>query len=230
MLDAVYREVLEPAFDTTELDPLDVVREGLSGGAGNEIWGLCAVDGRSPLGCVLGYPFEESRVLLVGNIAARPDRRGRGIGGLLLEEAKRRWCATRHYTLVVAEIEDPRHHPVVGDIDPLRRVAFYARRGAMIVVGPYFLPRLRESTGRVYDLFLTVLHADEQAIRPRRSVSAHQIADFLQAYFEASEGSDPRGDEQGRWLLAWYHSRDTVALHSIDGYAEIEIPPIPGRS
>ena len=89
---------------------------------------------------------------------------------------------------------------MVGDIDPERRVAFYAGHGTQVVIGPYFQPRLEGAAKkRVYNLLLTVLYGSGGAISPGRSVSAGQLAAFLREYFVASgEGSDwPPGRGRG---------------------------------
>jgi predicted N-acetyltransferase YhbS len=225
LIEDVYHEILEPSFGPDELDTLDTLVDGL---AKSEVWGLCALDGETPIGCVLGYPFRESKVLLVGYLTVKSCLRGGGIGGRLMDQTQQRWSGKDDLTLVVAEVEDPRRYPVIGDIDPKRRADFYARRGAQVVVGPYFQPRLDEDgRKRVYDLFLTVLSGSGEAITPENSVWGEQLANFLLEYFRSSgEGSDfPRAnDDEGKGLLAWYRDRETVSLRPIGDYAEIEIP------
>lgn len=229
LIEVIYHEILEPSFGPDELDTLDTVLDGLAADGSYEAWGLCALDGGTPVGCILGYPYPESGVLLTGYVAAKPGLLGRGIGGLLMDEAQKRWYGTADLTLVVAEIEDPRHYPVVGDIDPKLRAAFYARRGGQVVVGPYFQPRLDADRKRVYNLFLTVLYGAAGVISPGPSVSAAQLTAFLEEMFRASaEGDDwPRADdEQGNQLLDWYRGRDMVSLHPISDYPNIDIPRI----
>ena len=227
VIEQVYHEILEPSFGPDELDTLDTLKEGLLAG---EAWGLCALDGEMPVGNVLAYPYADSRVLLVGYVTVKTGFRDGGIGGLLLDEARQRWYG--EIDLVVAEVEDPRSHPVVGDIDPQRRISFYARRGAQIVVGPYFQPRLDGSgTNRVHDLFLTVLSGSREVLGPEKTLRAELLTDFILDYFrDSGEGGDwPRAeDEEGTRLLAWYRSRETVALHPIGDYAQIEIPRLIG--
>lgn len=229
--EAVYRDIIAPSFGPDELDPLDTVLDGLAENGSYEAWGLCALDGETPVGCILGYPYPETGVLLIGYVSVRPGTRGGGVGGLLLDAARRRWYAKPGLTLVLAEIEDPRFHPVVDGVDPERRVAFYARHGVQVVVGPYIQPRVEgEGKKRVYGVFLSVLHG---ATGPGRSVSAPQIAAFLTAYYRASaEASDwPRADDrEGSRLLDWYRSRRTVGLHPIGRYREIDIPQVQNRA
>jgi GNAT superfamily N-acetyltransferase len=229
LIKRVYRDILEPSFENSELEELDVVLDGLATGGSCECWGLCAMDCGTPVACILGYPYPISRVLLIGYIAVKPGLRSRGVGWALLEEARRRWFGKAGLTLVLAEIEDPRYHPAAGDIDPARRVAFYARHQMQMIVGPYFQPPLRlkgEDKKRTYDMFLTVLHGGGQA-----SVRAPHIAAFLKEYFKAEEGSDwPLAeDQEGHWLLGWYLGRQTVDLQPIGQYAKAEIPRVPGR-
>jgi GNAT superfamily N-acetyltransferase len=223
----VYRRILQPSFGPNELDTLDTLLEGL---ANNETWGLCAIDGDTPVGCMLGYPYTQSHVLLIGYVSVKPGLRGGGIGHVLMDAAEQRWYGNDGLSLVLAEIEDPRQYPAVGDIDPKRRALFYARRGAQVIVGPYFQPRLDgEGKRRVPHLFLTVLDGNSEAITPENSVRAEQVTNFLLEYFrESGEGSDfPRADdEEGNRLVAWYRDRETVPLHPIGDYAQIEIPQI----
>jgi GNAT superfamily N-acetyltransferase len=229
VIEEIYREILQPSFGPDELDSLDTFLGGL---AENEAWGLCALDGESPVGCVMGYPFPRSRVLLIGYVAVRPGLRGGGIGDVLMDAARQRWYTKPDVALVLAEVEDPRRHPAAGDIDPKRRAMFYARRGAQVVVGPYFQPKLEgEGKKRVHDLFLTVISGTTDAISPQNSVPAEMIVDFILDYFrDSGEGSDwPRAnDDEGNRLLAWYRGRESVPSQPIGDYAQIEIPRISG--
>lgn len=223
VVEDIYRGILAPSFGPDELDPLPTILDGLAeGGAAR---GLCAFDGERPVGCIVGYTYPRSRVLLVGYLAVRPGLRGGGIGHALMDAAERRWYGHPDATLVLAEVEDPRRHPVVGDIDPKRRAAFYGRRGAQVVVGPYFQPRLARGTNRVHDLFLTVLNAG--AATPENRVRTAQLTNFILEYFrDSGEGPDfPRPDDwEGNRLLAWYRDRATVPLHPMEDYARIAIP------
>jgi GNAT superfamily N-acetyltransferase len=228
LIEAVYRDILEPSFDDDELDSLEVVVDGLTAAGSYECWGLVALDGDTPAGCILSYPYPACQVLLIGYIAVRPGLRSHGVGGLLLAEARQRWYGQDGCTLVLAEVDDPRYHPAVGDIDPVRRIAFYTRNETQLVAGPYFQPRLEgEGKERVYDMFLAVLSGGEAA-----SVPAAQIVAFLREYFTDS-GEDAgwpfADDADGRWLLDWYRSRETVSLQPIGRYAQAEVPRVPGR-
>jgi GNAT superfamily N-acetyltransferase len=233
LIEAIYHEILEPSFDPDELETLDSVLDGLMPGGSYEVWGLCALDGEKAVGCILAYPYYGSGLLLIGYVAVRPGQRSRGIGGLLLDEARRQWYGKPGLTLVVAEIDDPRYHPPTGEIDAERRVAFCARHGMRLVTSPYFQPRLKgKGKKRVYGLFLAVLGGSNAATGAGQSVSAGQLSSFLLEYFATSdEGSDwPRDeDEEGRWLLDWYRGRERVGLQPIDSYSKAGIPQVPGH-
>jgi GNAT superfamily N-acetyltransferase len=227
LIQAVYRDILRPSFEDDELDELDVILDGLAADGRGECWGLAALEGGVPAGCILGYPYPAAGVLLIGYLAARPGRRSRGTGGRLLAEARRRWSGPDGSALMLAEIDDPRYHPAAGGIDPARRIAFYDRHGTRLIAGPYFQPRLDGAgRARVYDMFLSVLSAGPD------SVPGAQIAAFLADYF-ADSGEDPGwprpDDAEGRWLLDWFRARETVSLHPIGAYAQAGVPRIPGR-
>ncbi len=232
LIERIYKEILEPAFDPAELDPLEVMLDGLSEQGSYEAWGLCALDRDGvPVSVVLGYPFMRSKVLLIGYIASRSGERSRGAGSRLIEEAHRQWFARPGINLVIAEVEDPRHFHPVGNIDPGRRVAFYAHHGCEFVVGPYFQPQVREGAGRVYHLLLTILHADSEAIAgPGRAVHSDQLVDFFDEYFGSSiEAVPPLKDPEGEWLVGWYRDREVVELQPIANYVDFPIPSPPGR-
>lgn len=231
VVEEIYRGILAPSFAPDELDPLPTLLRGLAeGGAAR---GLCAFDGETPAGCIVGYSYPRARVLLIGYLAVRPGLRGGGIGHALMDAAERRWYGQPDAALVLAEVEDPRRHPVIGDSDPKRRAAFYARRGAQVVLGPYFQPRLDRGKKRVHGLFLTVLNAGGGALTPENWVSAAHLTEFILEYFrDSGEGGDfPRADDaEGQRLLAWYRDRETVPLHPIGDYAGIEIPALGEQS
>ncbi len=145
LIEAVYRDILVPSFDGDELDDLDVILDRLAADGGDECWGLAALDDGVPACCILSYPYPAARVLLIGYLAVRPGLRSRGVGGRLLAEARRRWSGPDGLPLMLAEIDDPRYHPVAGGIDPARRIAFYDRHGTRLIAGPYFQPGSTET-------------------------------------------------------------------------------------
>src|SRR5271154_3472712 len=79
LVEAMYQDILEPSFDDAELDPLEVVRARLAAAGSSECWGLCALEGDSPAGVILGYPYPAARVLLIGYLAVKPGLRSHGV-------------------------------------------------------------------------------------------------------------------------------------------------------
>jgi predicted N-acetyltransferase YhbS len=230
MIERIYHELLEPSFGPNELDTLDTLLDGLAADGSYEAWGLCVLDGETPVGCILGYPCEQSGVLLIGYLVVNPRLRSQGAGSRLITEVRKRWFGNADYTLVISEVEDPRHHVAEGGSDPVRRAALYARQGMQVVVGPYFQPKLDgEAKKRVYNLFLTVLNESSDPATWQDSVPGKQIADFLVEYFQSSgEGQDwPREDDKkGKRLLAFYRCRERIPLRPIGEWEHIEIPPL----
>jgi predicted N-acetyltransferase YhbS len=226
LVDAVYRQILEPSFPEAELETLENVHEGLTGDSDIRLMGLCALsDDGEPLACIVAYQFPRSGVLLIGYVAVREGARDQGLGGLLMDEAARRWYEGAGNGLVMGEVEDPRHHSPALGADPVRRVQFYARRGVLAVEGPYFQPRLRESSDRVQHLLLTV--GGYRQTQPPTALPGPLLADFLGEYLAASAEGERARDRQARWLVDWYRERPEVPLRPIQEYKQLELPEVP---
>ncbi len=247
-IERVYYELLRPAFPPEELDPLEVIRDGLMGVGKDEIVGLCARRGADePVGCIIAYPYRGSGVLLIGYLAVRADMRSKGIGSLLLDKGRSTWYGAPWCQLVVAEIEDPRHYPR-GETDPARRAAFWFRHGAELLLVPFFQPRVREQLPRVYDMFLVVLDAKPAAMATEvanacsrtagrstaagrtsgRAIRSEVLLRFLEEYFTASEGPDSvASDPEFRWLFNRYGEQDSIRLVPLDIYRGVDLPRVP---
>jgi Acetyltransferase (GNAT) family len=230
VIERIYKVLLESSFGPNELDTLKTLLDGLAEDGSYEAWGLCVLDGETPVGCILGYPDKSSGVLLIGYLVVNIRLRGRGAGSRLITEVQKRWFEKPDYTLVLCEVEDPRHHGVDRGSDPVLRAALYARQGMQVIVGPYFQPKLEgEDKERVYNLFLTVVNESNDPATWQDSVSGQQIAEFLCEYFHASgEGEDwPRDDDDdGKRLLAFYQSHERIPLRPIGEWEHIDIPPL----
>ncbi|MDT7765230.1 MAG: hypothetical protein QOC63_4650 [Mycobacterium sp.] len=230
VIERIYKVLLESSFGPNELDTFETLLDGLAEDGSYEAWGLCALDGETPVGCMLGYPDKSSGVLLIGYLVVNPQLRSQGIGSRLIAAVRERWFKDPEYTLLLCEVEDPRHHDVVLGGDPVKRAELYARQGMQVIVGPYFQPKLEgKGKTRVYNLFLTVVNESNDPATWRDSVSGEQIANFLCEYFWSSgEGEDwPRDDdEEGKRLLAFYRSRDRIPLQPIGEWEHIDIPPL----
>jgi GNAT superfamily N-acetyltransferase len=229
-IETIYRELLAKSFGANELDTLDTLKDGLAKDGSYEAWGLCVLDGETPIGCVLGYPDESSKAVLIGYLVVNPRLRGRGTGSRLITEVQKRWFGKPEYTLVLCEVEDPRHHGVVMGGDPVKRVELYARQGMQVVVGPYFQPKLEgEGKTRVPNLFLTVVNDSDDPATWQDSVSGDQIAEFLCGYFRSSgEGEDfPHDDDtDGKRLITFYRKHDRIPLQPIGEWEHIDIPAL----
>jgi GNAT superfamily N-acetyltransferase len=203
----VYDQLLGPAFPPDELDDrADFLRAITTG----RVAGLALVADDQPLGAVIGYSYPRANLTLVGYITVAPAFRNAGRGGRLLDAAREQWSRHKWGRVALAELEVP------GDLqsgtDACRRLAFYSRRGALAVDGPYFQPRLRPTSLRVPNMMLTVLWGEEPVVRDRR-ICSHCLVHFLYDYFAECEGVDAlAGDAAVQHLLTTYAADEHVTL------------------
>jgi GNAT superfamily N-acetyltransferase len=208
-----YREILVPSFPPEEL----VGPWWEEGDRHGSPFLLALSPDGEVLGGSLGEWYPSSRVLLLAYLAVRPGHRGRGIGTRLMEEVARRWYP--NYRLVLGEIEDPRHRPETGQ-DPWLRIRFYRGFDVKAVKAPYFQPRLRPSSPRVYHMILSVFAASEDALSASGRVRGEILRAFLVEYFAAEEGAGVvERDPQLAWLLAAYD--DELDLVRLDDFPQI---------
>lgn len=187
-----YDEILRPSFPPAELI-----------GPFREYDGpfLLALEEGDVVAGALGEWYPESQTLLLSYLAVHPNRRGAGIGTLLMEAIAERWYPAYPSRLALAELEDPDHHdsPIQ---DARLRLRFYARFGVEALAVPYFQPALRPSSGRVRHLLLSVLAAGPDALVRPGTVDGAAVRAFLTEYVEACEGAaDPDRDPELRALL-----------------------------
>ncbi len=184
----IYRELLEPHFGPEELiEPQTLIR----GVADGVIDVIAQREAGEWLGVAVG-DFSPG-VTLLSYLAVSEHARGKGVGSQVLTSAIHDWSRREGSgDLVIAEVEDPGHHPshpLRGD--PTRRFEFYARHGALVVDVPYFQPSLREGLPRVPHMLLVVLWVREQD----RADDGHTLrrtaplVAMLEDYFEGAEGS-----------------------------------------
>jgi GNAT superfamily N-acetyltransferase len=210
----MYRELLVPAFRVEELDSEDVVVSDIASGEGLGL-GFVTESG-DPLSVILGYPFDEQRVLLIGYLATDRASRSAGLGGRLLDAAADRWHDSGRFDVAIAEIADPRFH--LGE-DGHKRVCFYARNGGVLLQRPYFQPSLRPDVGRVYGMLLVVLWAGDTLLQS--GIPAGQATEFVRSYFTAAEGPGI-DDARYRDLIASYEATPSIPLAALDQYTTIE--------
>jgi hypothetical protein len=186
-----YATVLAPVFPEDELVSLAELESAI---AANRARAYCAVSDGQPVGVAVFESYVRGRVALVGYLAVDGSCRDAGIGGSLLEAARRHWMSEFPAELLLVEIEDPRAHEtdeVRGD--PARRVAFYERFDAAAIEIPYFQPALRRGAARVYGMLLAALPVADGKAPP--AVSAELLGAFLGEYFDVAEGADRAGDQ-----------------------------------
>lgn len=139
LIAAMYRQVLQPSFPSSELVDLDEIQDIAACDTGS-VW--IAED---PGGIILGVAVAEwdadLRVLLLSYLAVRPGVRNGGVGGRLYAIALESWRNKFAPCVMITEIEDPAVHPAgVDHGDPVARQRFYLAHGGRILDLPYFQP------------------------------------------------------------------------------------------
>lgn len=186
--DAVYRDMLAPNFPEHELEPAEVIAEGIAAGTTSV---LVALDGDGHrLGAAIGDWDADHRVQLLTYLAVDGRRRAGGVGGRLLDAARQRWVAQYRPLVLLAEVEHPATE--AGEAawgDPRRRFDFYVRRGARVLDLPYFQPALGQGAKRGYGMLLITLYLDDEFRESGTDrVPAAPVRGFLEAYLRECEG------------------------------------------
>lgn len=178
LLRRFYVDVLQPTFPPEELVSYDALRHGLRRcGSG----GVVLLDGSSPVAGVVTEDYLDGRVRLVCYLAVVAAARSSGLGPRLLEAAL---ADGEPGQVVLAEVEDPRYHPVTATNDPVARLRFYHRIGARLVPLRYVQPALRAGLPRVEHLLLVAVGT------PPADVPGALVADFLTEYYGVCEGEE----------------------------------------
>lgn len=221
-----YREVLLPSFDRAELSTAESIEAGLSEGGEQTTTASVAL---GSAGNVLGGITAEwqpgSGVLLVGYLAARPDARGRGIGGALVRRSVAEWEADETVDLALGEVHDPRHWAGVESDDPSARLRFFARHGAELLDVPFTQPALGPQGSRVPGFLLISLYVDPHIAAPaggQRGVLAQTVSRFVRGYYEEAEGAKSPYDPELASLLSRIERNDLIRLLPVSGYERID--------
>ncbi|MGY1635794.1 hypothetical protein ACI78V_03975 [Geodermatophilus sp. SYSU D00742] len=194
----VHARLLAPTFSPDELLGAEELSRAVAGDSA-EVLVLRRAD--EPTSVAVAEFFPAASVVLLSYLATAPAVRSTGQGRQLLDAALARWTARHDPCLVLAEVEDPAHHPRNRYGDPEARLRFYARGGAEVLDLPYFQPRLRPDSARVPHLFLLVLHSAPSLRSGPGAVDGTLVRRFLEELFVGGEGRLPE-DPDGRRLLA----------------------------
>jgi GNAT superfamily N-acetyltransferase len=185
LLRELHDDVLRPSFRPEEYVSPTVINPG-----GKPALIACADDGQV-IGGALGYEYPRSGVLLLGYLAVRRGMRGKGVGGVLMTELRKRWLEPD--TLAVLEMDDPRYHaPHPNHGDPEARLRFYGAAGVRLLAIPYFQPSIRSDLPRSHHMLLGVIPAAGASLPT--AIPAQRVSAFLAEYFEDCEGA-PVGDD-----------------------------------
>ncbi len=199
-VDLLYRTVLVPSFPPDELVGREVLGTG-QGPDGVDL-GFVAFEADEPVGCLLGEHYPAGDVVLIGYLASRPDRRGRGLGRALLTTALQVWERAIPSAVVLLEVEDPRWYTRTPYGDPVARLRFYARAGARLIDIEHVQPTLEPTAARVPHLLLLAVGAT--ATEVERTV----LHAFLTEYFAVCEAEPDPADDQLAALLAQVRPED----------------------
>ncbi len=121
----VYRLYLARDFDPAEIKPLSVIEDLFDQGF---YYGHGLYDDAGQLcGYALLCDCPGGEMPLLDYLAVTPERRGQGIGGLLLQMLRQEYAAKRG---LILEVENPAFAADQADLtEKQRRVAFYLRQG-----------------------------------------------------------------------------------------------------
>ncbi|MEV0647303.1 GNAT family N-acetyltransferase [Phytomonospora sp. NPDC050363] len=194
LLDAVHRDVLSPSFPPAELEPLDSLRAEVA--EGRTVVSAVLDAGKRPVAAAVGHWSPQARVQLLSHLAVLSSQRGTGVGRQLLGHVLDDWRVSHRPCLILAEVEHPEAHGGSdAHGDPLARLRFYARFGAMALDLPYFQPALAPGGERMFGMLLLVLHIDPELMgEGAGTVSAVPLRAFMIEYLAHTEGTRPESD------------------------------------
>jgi GNAT superfamily N-acetyltransferase len=224
LLRSFYDEILVEAFSPDELG--EPWWELGSGTSARTLLAMGPSD--DVLGGVVSELFPESRVLLISWLAVRSGLRGKGIGSLLMRSAADRWYGHPGQQLVVGEIDDPRHWPSEAQ-DPVLRLRFYDRVGALALARPYFQPAVGPGHAPVYHMFLASFDSTAPGVLPGGLTDGVVVRRFITEYLKVSSeagGISAPVDDDYKWLLSFYDGADIplVPLLEYETFADPDPP------
>jgi GNAT superfamily N-acetyltransferase len=222
LLDAVFADLLRPAFLPDELGTAAELRASVRHGVSHVI--VAEDDDGTPVAAAVGEWSKAGRIMLLAYMAVNPHRRSAGVGGELLEYALQTWRDEFAPCAVLAEIEHPSAHPGTASRgDPVARLRFYLRHGGRALAVPYFQPALGPGRSRVYGMILAALWVGPDGAGPLPgTVDPVPIRRYLREYFEETEGEVP-DDPPTRALFEALARPDGVPLLPLDEPAGLPI-------
>ena len=226
LLEVIFTEILAPSFPPPEQSSLAALEAGLGRGDTSVV---AAVDeAGTPLAAAVGEWSAATGVALLAYLAVRPEVRATGLGGAVLEHAKRTWVERWAPALLLAELEHPAAHAGSAAYgDPARRVRFYHRHGVRPLDVPYFQPSLQAGLPRVYGIMLCVVTASPAAAGPAPdTVDGDRLRRFMTEYLVGCEGSVD-DDPDSAALFAAFARADGVPMVSMENTAAIAFTTAP---
>jgi hypothetical protein len=207
VVDDAYEHVFRPAFDATELPSISEVTPA----PGRLV--LVALEGSIVLAGAVSDTIPESDIGLLSYMAARADRRSRGVGSMVLAAMRDKWTKAA-VDLVLAEVRDPRVWESSDAERPRDRLRFYARNACQLVPAPWVQPAI-DNGGREAGMLLLAVHGGALG----RSVDAERLTNWAARYYAETEGREP-GDPQYRALIERLGAGD-LELMPIDAYESV---------
>lgn len=218
LFDAAYRDVLTPAFPVEELDDEEALRGWYVGDVPDYAGAVAVADGK-PVGVALGQYYPGCRVMLLGYLAVGGAIRAQGIGRLIMAEVLPRWEERFRPAAVLAEVENPLHHDANEHGDPVKRLRFYDRLGALLLPLPYFQPSLHPDSGRVRGLFLI-------SFGSRTTIPTTTVTGYLDENIDDCEGTGGRDAEYLALRGLATRWGDDVPLWPMSRYRDVPAGPV----
>lgn len=157
-------------------------------------------DTARPLGAAIASASHDAPgVMLLDWFAMTPASRGRGIGSTLFTYAMSTWQDAFNPQVIIGEVEDPKHHAATeSGGDPVARIRFYRRHGAMPINVPFAMPRLAPDV-ETYDHMMLLALAGRALTDPSDRFGA-DLASFLNEYVRRSGEEKPYRAQIARML------------------------------
>ena len=178
--------IYEPAFpDIDEREPFENIIARIQDGGSPKTLAVLAVEGERPVGGLIADWYPGCRSLELIYIAVEPASARNGIGTVLLREGTSLMIDKLggDVACVYAEVENPFSAPRPnGVIDPVSRLRFFARQGAVRIPINYVQPPL--SAGQDYARNLFLLCFPSFVTGRQDCLRAKDLGAFLSAFYE----------------------------------------------